>query len=883
MLNDAMDQVILVKGWKKGAYWSFPRGKINKDERDLDCAIREVYEETGFDIRGAGLVGREEDMKFIEVTMREQHMRLYVFRGVPMDTHFEPRTRKEISKIQWYKLSDLPTMKKAKQQQEGRGEDLATNANKFYMVAPFLVPLKKWIAQQKKLDATRGIHADPLPLQDVTEDIATDAEPATENPGNHQAAGDMERLLNHLRQSSQRDIPSNHPEVSAISKPSNDASAQLKRLLRVKDSSPVKQHPLVQDNAPNHDDARSNSLLALLRGEAGNPATDTYNRAPPQTPMEHIITDPVMPRSPHQHHPRPPPVSSLPPPPSFAFPPHTDYRQAQYSAGQQGGPGNSRLPSNSNLGNNAGIHHMGPPLQSSTLRTRVSGPAQPPVGSMAHGPGIASVSQQSQIVPPPYHRNGDPRFATAPQFPNLHAPSIPPASNLPLPQLNRHSLALLNAFKNGEVKKPAPADTFIQAPPPSDFAPNLNHTDQARRDTVMKPHAQEPEEIAPKISAMMQERARTASRIGAPPSALNPAIVDRNESETDQESLGLSQIASAGLETAANQPNTGASFDTVIKHSVPDGKLWTQHQDALLNLFRKPSVPTADVPRPSIAVAPSIPVELSAQPSNKPSVETSLKHPNNPVLPAINTRTRAHLVHPSTDQKQTKQEPPTSATVTGPLDVPRFEGVTKKSKETTLKVNNGTSSGFIPREPQRASPMSILRRPASAQKAVPEVIPGKDRKRIAATPKRPELTSKPSAESVPKPFQPQILRRPVQPPQQPPSTAIPAAPAATLERNMSSPRHDSQAKDTKQTPLPLYNMSGGAAPAESPALLSSRAPIHAEPTQVDNARVTPVRSRIGSVFSSAEDGSPKPSSPMTPIERNFLLGFLQSVARGDRS
>jgi mRNA-decapping enzyme subunit 2 len=97
MLNDAMDQVVLVKGWKKGANWSFPRGKINKDEADLDCAVREVYEETGFDILGAGLVSDEKHQKHIEITLREQNMRLYVFRGVPMDTHFEPRTRKEIS------------------------------------------------------------------------------------------------------------------------------------------------------------------------------------------------------------------------------------------------------------------------------------------------------------------------------------------------------------------------------------------------------------------------------------------------------------------------------------------------------------------------------------------------------------------------------------------------------------------------------------------------------------------------------------------------------------------------------------------------------------------------------------------------------------------
>lgn len=91
-----MDHVLLVKGWKKNASWSFPRGKINKDEKDLDCAIREVYEETGFDVASSPLEVNE-NVKFIEVTMREQHMRLYVFRGVPIDTPFQPRTRKEIS------------------------------------------------------------------------------------------------------------------------------------------------------------------------------------------------------------------------------------------------------------------------------------------------------------------------------------------------------------------------------------------------------------------------------------------------------------------------------------------------------------------------------------------------------------------------------------------------------------------------------------------------------------------------------------------------------------------------------------------------------------------------------------------------------------------
>ncbi|KAG7128230.1 mRNA decapping complex subunit 2 like protein [Verticillium longisporum] len=161
LLNEDMDSTVLVKGWKKGANWSFPRGKINKDEDDLECAIREVYEETGYDLHAAGL-----------------QMRLYVFRDVPMDTHFAPRTRKEISKISWYNLSELPAFrKKGNNQNDAAASAAAANANKFYMVAPFLVPLKKWVVQQKKRDNaknTQQVHFQPQNLYDepVTEDDA---------------------------------------------------------------------------------------------------------------------------------------------------------------------------------------------------------------------------------------------------------------------------------------------------------------------------------------------------------------------------------------------------------------------------------------------------------------------------------------------------------------------------------------------------------------------------------------------------------------------------------------------------------------------------------------------------------------------------------------
>ena len=114
MLDQNMEEVVLVKGWKKSANWSFPRGKINKDEDDLDCAIREVYEETGFDIGAAGLVHDRQKQKHLDVTMREQHMKLFIFRGVPKETPFLPRTRKEIS-VSWVlalKVSSLINCRK---------------------------------------------------------------------------------------------------------------------------------------------------------------------------------------------------------------------------------------------------------------------------------------------------------------------------------------------------------------------------------------------------------------------------------------------------------------------------------------------------------------------------------------------------------------------------------------------------------------------------------------------------------------------------------------------------------------------------------------------------------------------------------------------------
>lgn len=84
-------QCLLVQGYLARSSWGFPKGKVNEDEDPVDCAVREVLEETNFDIRS--LIEPEH---YIEYKVNEQLSRLYIVRGVPKKFDFHPRTRKEI-------------------------------------------------------------------------------------------------------------------------------------------------------------------------------------------------------------------------------------------------------------------------------------------------------------------------------------------------------------------------------------------------------------------------------------------------------------------------------------------------------------------------------------------------------------------------------------------------------------------------------------------------------------------------------------------------------------------------------------------------------------------------------------------------------------------
>lgn len=275
LLNEAMDSVLLVRGWHKSSAWMFPRGKINQGEDDLDCAIREVYEETGFNAMEAGLIPEDRALRHFEMSIKDQHVKLFVVPNVPMNTHFEPRTRKEIGKIQWYKLAELPGRKK----RQGQDSAASPSANKFFMIASFLEPLNRWIKQQlKRKDRLRNTHRNGHLSQAEVDDGMTEEEGMTTEAA-----------------------PEPRP-VFATAESHEAATKELHRLLKIQ---PPTQRSQAGTSSAEQD--KGKALLAMLQQRNDAPSQEQSIGQPgthlPHTPMDHFQSVAPQPHTPQHHRP----------------------------------------------------------------------------------------------------------------------------------------------------------------------------------------------------------------------------------------------------------------------------------------------------------------------------------------------------------------------------------------------------------------------------------------------------------------------------------------------------------------------------------------------------------------------------------------------------
>lgn len=431
MLNEAMDSAVLVKGWKSSANWSFPRGKINQEEDDLHCAIREVYEETGFNVEEAGLIPHNRKVKYFEQTIRDQHLRLYVIPNVPMDTYFEPRTRKEISKIQWYKLVDLPGRVKKKQAQDNA---TGPNASKFYMVAPFMEPLNRWIKQElKKKDRIRNSRRSGPALQAELDEIMTEEEGAATE--------------------TRTDLP---PPSDAKDHVHEAATRELQRLLKIQ---PQSQAPQPGPSVLTQD--RGQALLAMLQRQGDAPSDKHADRLQSavhisHTPMDHVQNVAPIPQNPHHQHSSHRPQSYQPPHPPFPSQPDIS-NQLLSVLGAASGPTRAGLQQGQavyqqpqmqtplNSVNQPGLVHPQPlPRQANHLLANALGPN--PTSENRTG----QMHQQANMWP---------QFAAGMALPQQSASNSRP----PPGPLDNTRQALLDAFK----KDTTPTQQPVQQSPSS--------------------------------------------------------------------------------------------------------------------------------------------------------------------------------------------------------------------------------------------------------------------------------------------------------------------------------------------------------------------------------------------------------------------------------
>lgn len=127
--------MLLVMNYHQTVY-SFPKGKMNKNEAGIDCAKREVWEEVGLDI--SKMISAKDYLEFVcEDTGQPQ--RMYIISGVNENHKFATSTRYEIGAIHWVKLSEIKR-----------------RDSRFVYLMPFIQGLNKYIATKSSQSSKAG-------------------------------------------------------------------------------------------------------------------------------------------------------------------------------------------------------------------------------------------------------------------------------------------------------------------------------------------------------------------------------------------------------------------------------------------------------------------------------------------------------------------------------------------------------------------------------------------------------------------------------------------------------------------------------------------------------------------------------------------------------
>jgi 8-oxo-dGTP pyrophosphatase MutT (NUDIX family) len=104
LIDTSLTQCLLIQNSVKGkTYYSFPKGKVDFGETEEQCAIRETFEETGYDISPF----MQKDL-YLEFKTKTKYMKFFIIFNVPTYYNFKPTSQHEIECLKWYQISNLP-------------------------------------------------------------------------------------------------------------------------------------------------------------------------------------------------------------------------------------------------------------------------------------------------------------------------------------------------------------------------------------------------------------------------------------------------------------------------------------------------------------------------------------------------------------------------------------------------------------------------------------------------------------------------------------------------------------------------------------------------------------------------------------------------------
>ncbi|KAG8524665.1 m7GpppN-mRNA hydrolase, partial [Galemys pyrenaicus] len=214
ILDETLENVLLVQGYLAKSGWGFPKGKVNKEEAPHDCAAREVFEETGFDIKD--YICKDD---YIELRINDQLARLYIIPGIPKDTKFNPKTRREIRNIEWFSIEKLPCHRNDMTPKS----KLGLAPNKFFMAIPFIRPLRDWLSRRfgDSSDSDNGFSsAGSTPAKPTVEKLSRTKFRHSQQLFPEGSPGDQ--WVKH-RQPLQQKTYNNHSEMSDLLKAKNQS------------------------------------------------------------------------------------------------------------------------------------------------------------------------------------------------------------------------------------------------------------------------------------------------------------------------------------------------------------------------------------------------------------------------------------------------------------------------------------------------------------------------------------------------------------------------------------------------------------------------------------------------------------------------------------